>query len=121
MNDDELLRICDKMIGQQYITVDSAEPKTIDFLANNGINAVGAVKGADSINRGIRWLQNYEIIIDVRCQNFKNEIEQYHWQEDKYGNAMAKPFDANNHLIDALRYALCDEILAADVQVGRRI
>ncbi|MGN1456946.1 MAG: PBSX family phage terminase large subunit [Acutalibacteraceae bacterium] len=121
MSDDELVRLCKKMIGRQYITCDSAEPKTIDYLCANDINAVATVKGADSINRGIRWLQGYEIIVDVKCQNFKNEIEQYHWQEDSNGNVMARPVDANNHLLDALRYALCDEILAADVQAGRRI
>ena len=120
MNDDELLRVCRNFCGNQYLICDSAEPKTIDFLAANNIKAVGAVKGADSINRGIRWLQSYEIIIDVHCQNFKNEIEQYHWKEDKYGNAMAIPVDENNHLIDALRYALNDEILAAEVKAGKR-
>ena len=120
MNDDELLRVCRNFCGNQYLICDSAEPKTIDFLAANNIKAVGAVKGADSINRGIRWLQSYEIVIDVHCQNFKNEIEQYHWKEDKYGNAMAIPVDENNHLIDALRYALNDEILAAEVKAGKR-
>ena len=34
---------------------------------------------------------------------------------------MAMPADVNNHLIDALRYALCDEILAAEVKAGRRL
>lgn len=120
MSDDELLRVCQKKLGQQYVICDSAEPKTINYLANNGIRAVACVKGADSINRGIRWLQGYEIIVDVRCQNFKNEIEQYHWVEDKNGNAMAKAADMNNHLIDALRYALNDEILAAEVTAGKR-
>lgn len=120
MNDDELLRVCRSFCGNQYVICDSAEPKTIDFLAMNNIKAVGAVKGADSINRGIRWLQGYEIIVDVRCQNFKNEIEQYHWQETKDGIPMAKPVDMNNHLLDALRYALCDEILAAEVKAGKR-
>lgn len=121
MTDDELLRVCKRFCGNQYLICDSAEPKTIDFLATNNVRAVGAVKGADSINRGIRWLQGCEIIIDIRCQNFKNEIEQYHWQEDKYGNAMAKPVDENNHLLDALRYALNDEILSAEVRAGKRL
>lgn len=121
MNDDELVRVARDFVGNDYITCDNAEPKTIDYLANNGIKAVAAIKGGDSINRGIRWLQTYEIIIDVRCQNFKNEIEQYRWQEDKYGNAMAKAVDRNNHLIDALRYALESEILSAEVIVGRRL
>ena len=121
MSDEELLRVCKSFFGRHYVTCDSAEPKTIDYLAQNDINAIPAVKGGDSINRGIRWLQGYEIIVDVRCQNFKNEIEQYHWQEDKYGNAMAKAADANNHLIDALRYACENEILAAYAEAGMRL
>ena len=121
MSDLELMEMCREKIGNQYIVCDSAEPKTIDYLCSCGINAVAAVKGPDSINRGIRWLQGYDIIIDVRCQNFKNEIEQYHWKEDSYGNAMAKPVDINNHLLDALRYALCDEILDYHIEAGRRL
>lgn len=120
MSDDELLRVSKTFFGKHYIGCDSAEPKTIDFLAQNDVNAYGVAKGADSINRGIRWLQGYEIIIDVRCQNFKNEIEQYHWKEDKYGNAMAVAVDANNHLLDALRYSYADEINSYEATAGRR-
>lgn len=105
MTDDELLRVCKEFFGNLYVICDSADPKTIDYLAMNNINAAPAVKGADSINRGIRWLQGYEIIVHNGCQNFINEISQYHWMKDKYGNAMAKACDENNHLLDALRYA----------------
>ena len=121
MTDEELVRVCQEKVGNEYITCDSAEPKTINMLCNNGIRAVGAIKGSDSINTGIRWLQSYEIIVDVRCQNFKNEIEQYHWQETRHGEVMNRPADKQNHLLDALRYALCDEILAAEAKAGRRI
>lgn len=121
MSDNELLRVSKDFFGNNYVTCDSSEPKTIDFLAMNNVRAVGALKGADSINRGIRWLQGYEILVDVKCQNFKNEIEQYHWKEDKYGNPMAIPVDANNHLLDALRYALESEILGAEIKAGKRI
>ena len=119
---DELLAFeLRNMIHREIVTCDSAEPKTINYLCGEGLNAVGAIKGADSINRGIRYLQGYEIIVHTACQNCINELEQYHWKEDKYGNAMAVACDENNHLMDAMRYALCDEILAADVTVGKRI
>lgn len=121
MSDDELLRICKKFFGKEIVTCDNADPKTIDYLAVNGINAVPSIKGPDSINRGIRYLQGYDIIIHNKCQNFKNEIEQYHWKEDKYGNAMAKPVDANNHLLDALRYAVEDEMFTAQASAGVRL
>lgn len=121
MSDDELVRVCKDFFKREIITCDSAEPKTIDYLAMHNINAVPAVKGADSINRGIRFLQGYEIIIHTQCQHFKNEIEQYHWQEDKNGNAMAKAVDENNHLMDALRYAIEQETFAAEAAAGIRL
>lgn len=105
MTDDELLRVCKDFFGKHYVICDNADPKTIDFLSANNINALPAIKGADSINRGIRWLQGYEIVVHKNCQNFINEISQYCWLKDKYGNAMAKPVDKDNHLLDALRYA----------------
>ena len=121
MSDDELVRVSRAFLGREYVTCDSAEPKTIDHLVSNGINAIPAIKGADSINRGIRWLQGYQIIVHTECQNFKNEIEQYHWREDKYGNAMNVPVDRDNHLLDALRYALENDMLEAEVRAGRRL
>lgn len=121
MHDDELAEELQRRIGNQYVTCDSAEPKSIDDLNRRGIRAIGAVKGADSINRGIRFMQGFEIIIDVKCQNFKNEISVYHWQEDKYGNAMRKPVDKDNHLLDATRYALESLMIGSTATASGRI
>lgn len=120
MSDDELVRVCKTFVGDNYVACDSSEPKSIDYLVLNGIKAYPVKKGADSINRGIRWLQGHEIIIDVHCQNFKNEIELYHWQETKDGVPMAKPVDEKNHLVDSLRYSLENEMLQAEVRAGKR-
>lgn len=115
MQDDELNEELSKRIGKEYVTCDSAEDKSINFLRSRGINAIPAKKGPDSINVGIRFLQGFQIIVDVHCQHFKNEIECYHWLEDKYGNTLRKPVDKDNHLIDALRYAT--ECLQINTQV----
>lgn len=116
MSDEELLGVCKKMVGKRVVTCDSAEPKTIDYLSDHGINAFPAAKGQDSVNRGIRFLQGMEIIVDTHCQNFKNEIEQYHWREDKYGEPMPQAVDKDNHLLDALRYALEDEMFESKIE-----
>ena len=115
MQDDELHEELSRRIGKEYVTCDSAEDKSINFLRSRGINAIPAKKGPDSINVGIRFLQGFQIIVDVHCQHFKNEIECYHWLEDKYGNTLRKPVDKDNHLIDALRYAT--ECLQINTQV----
>ena len=98
-----------KIIGNQLVVCDSAEPKSIKELRQYGVNAIGAKKGKDSVNHGIQWLQQQTIVVDVKCQNMKNELMKYKWKEDKNGNVLPVPVDKDNHLIDALRYAYEDE------------
>ncbi len=95
-----------EMIGDDRVTCDSSEPKSIQELCNHQVRAVGAVKGKDSVNFGIDWLKQHEIIIDTTCINLRNELQQYHWKKDAGGNSLKIPVDKNNHLIDALRYAM---------------
>lgn len=121
MHNDELAEYLKGKLGTQYVTCDSAEPKSIDDLCRRGIRAKGAVKGADSIHFGISFLQGHEIIVDVRCQVLKNELQTYHWQEDKYGNAMRKPVDKDNHCIDALRYAVEEVMMRQTARAAKRI
>lgn len=97
------------IIEKQYVTCDSSEPKSIQELRDNGVNALPAKKGKDSVNFGIQWLQQQTLVIDERCVNVQNELGQYHWKEDKDGNAMKVPVDKYNHAIDGLRYAYEDE------------
>ncbi len=107
-----LAPILREFCGNHYITCDSSEPKSIKELQNLGIRAIGAKKGPDSVIHGVQWLQGHEIIVDVRCQHMKNELQLYQWRKDKNGQSMRVPEDRNNHLIDALRYCLEHESTA---------
>lgn len=97
-----------KIIGTQFVVCDSAEPKSIRELKKHGVNALAARKGPDSVEFGIQWLQQQKIVIDVHCQNAKNEFQTYKWKEDKFGNPLPVPVDRDNHLIDAIRYGTED-------------
>ena len=99
-----------KRIDKDYVVCDSAEPKSIKELRQHGVNALSAKKGKDSVNHGIQWLQQQRIVVDVKCQNMKSELQQHKWKEDKDGNVLPVPIDKHNHLIDALRYAYEDEM-----------
>lgn len=120
-HDDELAGELRRRLGDGYVACDSADPKAIDDLCRRGVRALGAVKGPDSVRFGIRYLQGFEIIIDPACRVFKGEIEKYQWAEDKYGNAMSRPVDRDNHLLDALRYAVEDLMLENRARAARRI
>lgn len=91
---------------KEQITGDSAEPKSIDELKTFGLRIKGAVKGKDSINNGIQFIQEFKIIVHPRCVNFITEISNYTWDEDKLGNKINRPIDDFNHLMDAMRYAV---------------
>ncbi len=112
MTNSQLANILKPWVGGHYITCDSSEPKSIKELQNLGIRAIGAKKGQDSVMHGIQWLQGHELIVDVKCQHTKNELQLYQWRKDKEGKSMRVPEDRNNHLIDALRYCLEHESTA---------
>ncbi len=92
--------------AKEKITADCAEPKSIDELKGYGLRVEGAKKGKDSINNGIQWIQDLEIIIHPRCVAFLTEISNYTWKVDKFNKKLNEPIDDFNHLMDAMRYAL---------------
>ncbi len=92
--------------GKERITADSAEPKSIDELRSLGLRVKGAAKGRDSIQNGIQFIQELEILIHPSCVNFLTEISNYTWEKDKFGTPTNRPIDNFNHQMDAMRYAL---------------
>lgn len=99
-----------KSLGFQKSTIicDSAEPKSIQELRQNGVYAAReSTKGPDSIIHGIQRLWEYEIIVHPSCTETITEFENYAWQKDKTtGEYINKPIDMFNHCMDALRYSL---------------
>lgn len=87
-------------------TADSAEPKSIDYINAKGVRIEGAMKGKDSVNAGIDFLSEFEIIVNAHLSDFMTEFLNYAWAKDKDGKPVNKPIDEFNHFIDALRYAL---------------
>lgn len=89
------------------ITCDSAEPKSIAEVSGYGLRVIGARKGPDSVDYGIKWLQDLEeIIIDPnRCPKTAKEFYSYELESDGNGGFKAKFPDKDNHSIDAVRYS----------------
>ncbi len=99
-------RITDLGYGTTKIIADCADPKSIHELSRLGLRIHGSKKGADSIRAGVQFIQDFEIIIKPRCVNFLTEIQNYQWDQDKFGNYINQPIDDFNHLMDAMRYAM---------------
>ena len=87
---------------RSLIIADSSEPKSIEELRRAGLKRIqGAVKGPGSVINGIKRVASMEVFCDPKSQNLIDEYNSYIWKVDK-----DVPEDRNNHILDALRYAL---------------
>lgn len=107
-NDEIANVIKSKGLAKSVIIADSAEPKSIEEIRRKGVYRIReSVKGADSIIYGVQKIQQYQIVVDYRCEETITELENYSWQRDKItGEYINKPIDDFNHTLDALRYSL---------------
>ena len=109
LNNQIAAMIVEKGFSKERIRADSAEPKSNDELRRLGISRlVNASKGADSVRYGIDNLQQYRMFVRPGCQNTIAELSSYIWAKNTDGSGKDKPVDKNNHLMDALRYAMED-------------
>ena len=108
--------------AQQYNDVwtiaDSAEPKSIAELRSWGMKIKGAKKGPGSVEFGIKFLQDLEVIIidPIRCPLAAKEFINYALETDREGNVKSQFPDKDNHSIDSVRYGLSEDM----VQTTRR-
>ena len=65
------------------------------------------MKGPGSVDYSMKWLQSLvKIVIDpARCPDTYEEFINYEYERTKDGEIMSGYPDANNHHIDAVRYA----------------
>lgn len=97
-------------VRQERITADSAEPKSIADMKSLGLRIFGARKGRDSVEHGIKWLQDRaKIYIDKRrCPNAYREFVAYEYEMNRQGQFISAYPDKDNHSIDSVRYALSE-------------
>lgn len=87
---------------------DSARPETIDYMRRHGFPKIrSAKKGKGSVEDGIMFLQGMDIVIHPNCTNTLREFRSYAYKTDsRTGEVLPAIEDKNNHIIDALRYAV---------------
>ena len=101
--------IGDMNLKKTKIFVDSAEPRSIQFFKQEGINAVGANKGKDSVKLGLMFLQDNLIVVHPDCKNFITELENFSYIKSKQtGEYTEDTTHEYSHAIDACRYAYSD-------------
>ena len=89
-----------KRLPKYKVISECADPRLIDEIYNAGINIHPVRKGSGSIMEGITKMLEYTICITSRSLNAIKE-----------GKWLNIPIDANNHIIDPVRYVILEEVL----------
>jgi phage terminase large subunit len=101
----KLISYLETHAGNEPVICDSARKDKIYELQMAGINALGATKGEGSIIDGIERLQEFTIFVHKDSLNAIDEFKKYKRVQDSVtGKYLDLPEDANNHIIDAVRY-----------------
>lgn len=109
--DDTATFLLDRMplLAMHKVRADSARPESISYLARNGVPSIeGVKKWPGSVEDGVAFIKSFDrVIIHPECEQTAREFRLYSYKTDRLsGDIMPKIIDANNHYIDALRYAL---------------
>lgn len=82
---------------------DAAEPNRIEEIYRAGFN----IKAADKdVKKGIDSIKARGFYICKDSTNLLKEAKSYKWKEDKEQRVLDEPVKFNDHILDALRYAV---------------
>jgi len=117
------------MAREWMITADSARPETISHMRRHGYPRIrSANKGPGSVEEGVKFLQNYNIVVHPRCKHTIDELTLYRYKTDSLtGSVLPILEDKKNHVIDSLRYAMeqarkaSPAAVAADYMAATRV
>ena len=70
-------------LSRTKLFVDAAEPRTIQYFRQQGINATACAKGKDSVKTGYQFLQDHLIVIHPKCQKLITELENFSYIKSK--------------------------------------
>lgn len=106
-------QLADVILAQEeqvLVIADSAEPKSIDEIADYGVIVAPATKGPGSVMQRISVVQDQRIFYTKRSTNIRKEYNNYLFERDKEGRHINQPEGGFDHHMDGIGYALADVI-----------
>ena len=89
------------------IWCDPEDAARVAMLSSEGLPAK---KANNNVHRGIRYvaslMQRDMLLVDKSCKTLANQLTDYHWKEMSGGRRAEEPVKDNDHLCDAMRYAI---------------
>lgn len=85
---------------------DNSRPEIIEEISRAGFWIEPSVKGPNSVLDGISYLKTFKLFFTEESVNLKKEIKSYSWRETKDKKIIDEPVGFDDHLMDAMRYAI---------------
>lgn len=117
-----ILRDIKSRWGLNRIIADSAEPRSIDYIASANLPIIPCKKGPDSIRTGVSLIKSrlntsglfiYNNACKSHCPILSYQKKPMTLQEEFYSYEMdmekEQPIPKDNHLLDSLRYVIGDD------------
>ena len=102
--------------NEEWITADSAEPKTIQYYRQQGYKIKPCKKFAGSRLANTRKVKRFKkIICSPKCKNCIRELSDLTYKKDAKGNVIYDEFSIDPHSFSAIWYAL-DDYTVADLK-----
>lgn len=87
-----------------FIYSESADPRLVDEISLGGVIIKPVAKGPGSVEAGLDKMRGMKLFVTRRSENLQEELRNYVWDKDRFGNWLNTPVDKYNHCIDAARY-----------------
>lgn len=110
-------------IERYVIRADSARPESISYLRRHGLPRMeGVDKWKGSVEDGIAFMRSFRrIVVHPEAEPARKEFGLYRYAVNKAGDILPEIVDADNHYIDAVRYALAPLIQARGKAVVKEL
>lgn len=101
-----------KKLPDALFVCDNARPEIIAEMQANGLRAIGSNKTAGEKMNGKRY--NIELVMRRKIHYLRTDTElereylTYAWRKKRTGEIIDEPQDGNDHIMDALAYAVRD-------------
>lgn len=97
--------------GKKIIS-ESADPRLVQEIANEGYYILPVEKGAGSILAGITKVKEFKLCVTKRSLNAREEFRKYCWAQDMDGKYINQPASGQaDHIMDCVRYYALGELL----------
>jgi phage terminase large subunit len=106
MTNKDIYDVLSPVVKDSPVSCDCAEPKSIAELCSYGMRARPCTKGPDSVMHRIQWMLNKKIHIHPSCKTAAHEFAVMEWDKDRNGESINRPVDKDNHMFDAICYAI---------------